>query len=143
MTEENLTNQAYEAIELAAKTGKIKKGTNEVTKAVERGIAKLVLYAQDVNPAEVIMHLEPLCAEKETPCVKVPSREELGAAAGLNIPTSSVAVIQSGEADSIIKEIAKAQKKSAPKVEETKAEKPKEVKKEVPKEEAKPKEKKE
>ncbi|MDP3916703.1 MAG: 50S ribosomal protein L7Ae [Nanoarchaeota archaeon] len=113
MTEENLVNQAYEAIELAAKTGKIKKGTNEVTKAVERGIAKLVLYAQDVNPAEVIMHLEPLCKEKETPCVKVPGREELGAAAGLNIPTSSVAVIQSGEAESLIKEIARSQKKSA------------------------------
>jgi large subunit ribosomal protein L7Ae len=110
MTEKDLTNKAYEAVELAVKTGKIKKGTNEVTKTIERGHAKLVLVAQDVNPAEVIMHLEPLCKEKNTPCVKVPSREELGAAAGMNVATSSIAVVEAGESESIIKEIATAQK---------------------------------
>ncbi|MBT3865635.1 50S ribosomal protein L7ae [Candidatus Woesearchaeota archaeon] len=133
MTDENLTNKAYEAIELAAKTGKIKKGTNEVTKTIERGTAKLVLAAADVNPAEVILHLEPLCNEKGTPFVKVPSREELGAAAGLGIPTSSVAVVEPGESTGIINELAKAM---APKV-EPKPE-PKEEIKEAPK--AKPKE---
>ena len=45
MTDENIVNKAYEAIEIASKTGKIKKGTNEVTKAIERGSAKLVLVA--------------------------------------------------------------------------------------------------
>ena len=39
--------KAYEAVEIAKKTGKLKKGVNEVTKAVERGIAKLVLIALD------------------------------------------------------------------------------------------------
>ena len=152
MTEENLTNKAYEAIELAAKTGKIKKGTNEVTKSIERGIAKLVLAAADVNPVEVILHLEPLCNEKGTPFVKVPSREELGAAAGLGIPTSSVAVVDPGESTGIIKEISKAitpkvKKAEAPQEEAPKPEpkkeapKPKVEKKEEPKEEA-PKEKK-
>ncbi len=110
MAEKDQTNKAYEAVELAVKTGKIKKGTNEVTKSIERGAAKLVLVAQDVNPQEVIMHLEPLCKEKETLCVKVPSREELGAAAGLSVATSSIAIIEAGEAESIIKEL-KAQDK--------------------------------
>ncbi len=107
MTDENIINKAYEAIELAVKTGKIKKGTNEVTKAIERGIAKLVLVAGDVNPPEVILHLEPLCKEKETLFVKVPSREELGAAAGLGLTASSVAIVEPGDATGVIKEISK------------------------------------
>lgn len=102
-----IVERAYEAVELARKTGKIKKGSNEATKCVERGIAKLVLVARDVNPIEVIMHLPPLCEEKGIPIVVVPSREELGAAAGLQIPTSAVAVIQEGEAREIIKQLGK------------------------------------
>lgn len=145
MTDENITNKAYEAIELAAKTGKIKKGTNEVTKAIERGVAKLVLAAADVNPAEVILHLEPLCKEKGILFVKVPSREELGAAAGLGITTSSVAITEPGDSTGVIKEITKelapketpkpkeeapkekvAEKKEEPKAEEAPKEEPKE-----------------
>ncbi len=106
MTEENIISKAYEAVEVAVKTGKIKKGTNEVTKSIERGVAKLVLVASDVNPPEVIMHLEPLCREKNILFVKIPSREELGTAAGLNVPTSSVAVVEAGNAEAIIKEMA-------------------------------------
>ena len=105
MTDENVVNKAYEAVEIAAKTGKIKKGTNEVTKTIERGAAKLVLVAGDVNPPEVVMHLEPLCKEKDTICVKVPSREELGAAAGLGVATASVAIIKEGEGKDILKDI--------------------------------------
>ena len=97
--------KAYEAIELAKKTGKIKKGTNETTKVVERGIAKLVVVAKDVNPKEVVMHLPALCKEKQIPIMVVPSREELGASAGLNVPTSSVAIVKEGEAIKIIKQL--------------------------------------
>ena len=60
-----LVDKVLEAIEVARSTGKIKKGTNEVTKCVERGIAKLVLVAKDVTPPEITMHLAPLCKEKE------------------------------------------------------------------------------
>jgi len=97
-----VSNRAYEAIEIAKKTGKIKKGINEATKAVERNVAKLVVVAEDVSPAEVIMHLEPLCNEKGIPFVKVPSREELGAAAGLRVSTSSVVIIKEGNAKDIV-----------------------------------------
>ena len=89
--------KAYERIELAKKTGKIKKGTNEVTKSVERGVAKLVAVAKDISPQEIIMHLKPLCEEKSIPFVEVDSKEELGAAAGLQVSTSAVAVIQEGK----------------------------------------------
>jgi len=52
------------------------------------------------------MHLGPLCAEKKVPFIKDASKEELGAAAGLSVPTVSVAIIQEGDAADLIKEIA-------------------------------------
>ncbi len=100
-----LQDKAYEAIELAKKSGKIKKGTNEVTKAVERGIAKLVIVAGNITPKEVIMHIGPLCKEKDIPCVFVESKEDLGAAAGLPVGSSAVAIIKEGDSANIIKEI--------------------------------------
>ncbi|MBS3152224.1 50S ribosomal protein L7Ae [Candidatus Woesearchaeota archaeon] len=100
-----IVEKAYEILEIVKKTGKIKKGTNEVTKSIERGTAKLVLVAQDTNPKEIIMHLPALCEEKGIPIVPVPKREELGEIAGLNIPTASIAIIQEGEAKQAIKEL--------------------------------------
>ncbi len=102
-----IVNKAYEAVEIARNTGKIKKGINETTKVIERGMAKLVVIAKDVNPQEVIMHLPLLCEEKNVPFVIVPSKEDLGAAAGLQVGTSSVVVVQEGDAKDLIKGIAK------------------------------------
>ena len=101
------SEKAYEAVEVARTTGKIKNGTNEVTKSIERGTAKLVVFAKDVNPPEVIMHIPLLCKEKGIPCVEVPSKEELGAAAGLQVGTSAIAVSEPGEASALIKEFNK------------------------------------
>jgi len=104
---QDVVNKAYEAIEIAKNTGKIKKGVNEVTKVSERGTAKLVVYAKDVNPQEIVMHLGPLCEEKKIPYVIVPSREELGAAAGLQVPTTAVAIVQEGDSKKLIEQISK------------------------------------
>lgn len=65
MSEKELSEKAFEAIEVAKATGKIKKGTNEVTKALEKGIAKLVVIAKDVNPKEITMHIPVLAKKKE------------------------------------------------------------------------------
>ncbi|MBI2629555.1 50S ribosomal protein L7ae [Candidatus Pacearchaeota archaeon] len=93
----------YETIEKARKTGKIEKGINEVTKAIERGTAKLVVIAKDVQPAEIIQHIPLLCKDKNVQCEEVDSREKLGLAVGIKVPCSSVAVINSGEAQEIKK----------------------------------------
>ncbi len=106
-----LVNKAYEAVEVAKATGKLRKGSNEATKAIERGEAKLVIVAKDVNPPEIIMHLPLLCEEKGIPCIQVPSMEELGAAAGIDVKTSSIAIVQEGEAKEIIKNISEKLKK--------------------------------
>ncbi|PIN81197.1 50S ribosomal protein L7ae [Candidatus Woesearchaeota archaeon CG10_big_fil_rev_8_21_14_0_10_32_9] len=99
-----MSEKAYEAVEIAKKSGKLKKGTNEVTKAIEKGQAKLVVVAQDVSPKEITMHIPMLCKEKKIPCVEVPSREELGAAAGLPLPTVAVAITDLGDAKDLLKE---------------------------------------
>lgn len=104
-----MANEAkvLEAVEIARTTGKIRKGANEATKAIEKGTAKLVVYADDVTPKEVIMHLPLLCKEKNVPCVKVSKKDDLGAAAGLAVPTAAVAVVKEGEAKTAIEAIAR------------------------------------
>ncbi|MBI4439060.1 50S ribosomal protein L7ae [Candidatus Woesearchaeota archaeon] len=105
MVSKEVSEQALQAVEVAKATGKLRKGTNEVTKAIERGQAKLVVVATDVSPKEIVMHLPLLAKEKGVPCAEVSSKEELGAAAGLGLPTSSVAIVQEGNAKDLIKEI--------------------------------------
>ena len=88
----------YDIVEKAAKTGQVDKGVNEVTKAVERGVAKLVVVASDVDPKELTQHLPILCNEKGIQFVVVDSKEKLGISVGINRPTAAVAVVKEGEA---------------------------------------------
>jgi large subunit ribosomal protein L7Ae len=123
------TDKILEAVEIARTSGKLRKGANEVTKAVERGNAKLVIVAQDVSPKEVVMHLPLLSKERNIPYVEVPKKDDLGASAGMGLGTSAIAIVQEGDAKKIIAELTKGQA-PAPK-----AEKPVEEVKEAPKEE--------
>lgn len=99
---------ALQAIEVARESGKIRKGVNEVTKAVERQNAQLVVIANDVNPKELVMHLPVLCEEKGVQCVQdACSKEELGAAAGLAVGTVAVAITKAGKAKELLSEVKK------------------------------------
>ena len=93
-----MADKVYDVVEKAAKTGKVDKGVNEVTKAVERGVAKLVVVAKDVDPKELVQHLSILCEEKGIKFIEVDSREKLGICVGINRPAAAVAVIEAGEA---------------------------------------------
>ena len=95
----------YKIIEKAKRTGKIEKGTNEVTKAIERGTAKFVVYAVDVDPKEIVQHIPVLCKEKKIPCQEADSKQKLGIAAGLAVPASSIVVVELGEAEQDISSI--------------------------------------
>ena len=88
----------YDIVEKASKTGKVDKGINEVTKAVERGVAKLVVVASDVDPKEIAQHIPILCNEKQIKFVQADSKEKLGISVGINVKCSAVAVIELGEA---------------------------------------------
>jgi large subunit ribosomal protein L7Ae len=100
-----IVDAAYEALQIAAKSGAVRKGTNETTKAVERGQAKLVVIAEDVDPPEVVAHLPLLCEERKIPYVYVPSKEKIGSAVGIDVPAASVCIVKEGDAAGLIKEI--------------------------------------
>ena len=100
-----IADKAYEALEIARDTGKIGKGTNEVTKAIERGNALLVIIAEDIDPPEIAAHLPVLADEKEIPYVYLPTKDELGEAAGLNVGTASACIMDAGEADELVTEV--------------------------------------
>lgn len=99
--------KAYDLVEIAKSTGKVKKGANEVTKCIERSEAKIVVIAEDTKPPEILMHFEPLCKEREITLVRVPSKKELGTSAGLEVPCSAIAIIDAGEAKDILMELRK------------------------------------
>mgnify|MGYP004004525513 FL=1 len=141
-----MTEKVYKLVESVKVDGKLRKGTNETTKAVEKSEAQLVITAGDVSPKEIIMHLSVLCEEKSIPYVEIPSKSELGAAAGMPISTSSVAIVNPGDGKkqliTILKDLENLKKaeakgsEPAPKVEEKPAEAPKEEKNEPKVEEA-------
>ena len=100
-----IVDAAYEALSIASKSGVVRKGTNEATKAVERSQAKLVVIAEDVDPPEVVAHLPLLCDERKIPYVFVPKKDKLGNAIGIDVPCAAACILKEGEAAGLIKEI--------------------------------------
>jgi len=106
-TSKEVQDLAYELVEKARDNGNISKGTNEATKQVERRQAKLVVMAEDVSPEEILAHMPVLCEEKNIPYTYVPSKEELGSAAGLSVSTGAVAIVNPGKEKDGIENIVK------------------------------------
>lgn len=104
---EEIQNKALEALEIAKDTGKIKKGSNEATKAIERSIATLVLIGADVEPQEIVMHLAPLCDEKKIPYVFINKQNDIGASSGLDVGSTAAAIVKPGKAKDLVDEIVK------------------------------------
>ncbi len=102
---EDLVNTIYEALRVATQSGKVRKGTNEATKAIERGVSKLIVIAEDVEPPEVVAHLPILCEEQNTAYVFVPSKQELGKALGIDITSAAAAILDSGDAQHIVDQV--------------------------------------
>lgn len=109
-----LSARILRAVETANATGKVRRGTNETTKAVERGQARLVVIAEDVEPPEVVMHLPVLCDEKKIPYAYVPSKLDLGRSSGIDVAAASICIVDAGDAkeavDDIVKEVEKLKK---------------------------------
>jgi large subunit ribosomal protein L7Ae len=104
---EDLKRKILELVKNAAEQGGvIKKGVNEVTKAIERSQAKLVVIAEDVD-AEIVMHLPKIAEQKGIKYAYVNSKEELGKAIGLKVAASSVAIVDAGKANDELSAILK------------------------------------
>lgn len=100
-----LVDRVMQLAEMAKNGGKVRKGTNETTKAVERGEAQLVVIAEDVEPPEIVMHLPALCEEKKTAYVYVPSKMELGRSVGIDVPCAAIAIAGFDEDKNLIKDV--------------------------------------
>jgi len=100
-----LADKALQVVQIARDSGKIRKGTNETTKAVERAVAKLVLIAEDVDPPQVVAHLPILCEERKISYLFVPSKVDLGRSAGIDVGCAAISVLEGGEGAKTLKEI--------------------------------------
>lgn len=95
---EELRARQVALLERIKKTGKVRIGSNEATKAAERGVAKLVVIAEDVTPPEIVMHLPIICREKNIPVSYVSTKKGLGQYVGVEVGTSAIAVVDEGDA---------------------------------------------
>ena len=93
-TPSDIQEQVYEMVKSLGKDerGRLKKGANEVTKAAERGIAKMVVMAENVNPGELLAHIPMICKEKEIPFIYVEDQAYLAEAAGMSLGTRTAAI---------------------------------------------------
>ena len=89
--------QGFSIIQKAKESGSVRIGINEVTKAIERGQAKAVFYANDVSPAEIVAHIPSICNEMKVICAQIGSKAELGSAVGIK-STTAIAIIDAGSA---------------------------------------------
>ncbi len=104
---EGLDNDALALLEnVSSDQANIRKGTNETTKSIERGEAKLVFIALDVDPPEIVAHLPLLCKDKKIPYLYVVSKDELGKACNLGVKTASCSIVNEGEVKAKIDNLA-------------------------------------
>ncbi|UCD72817.1 MAG: 50S ribosomal protein L7ae [Candidatus Bathyarchaeota archaeon] len=102
-----LSDAAYEAVQIARDTGRIRRGTNETTKSIERGIAKLVLIAEDVEPPEIVAHLPLLCEERNVSYIFVPSKAQLGLSIGIEVSSAAASIVEPGNSIDLVEDLAK------------------------------------
>ncbi|KAK4048712.1 RNA binding protein snu13 [Microbotryomycetes sp. JL221] len=81
-----LTNQILDLVQQASHYKQLKKGANEATKTLNRGISEIIIMTADTEPIEILLHLPLLCEDKNVPYVFVPSKTALGRACGVSRP---------------------------------------------------------
>lgn len=96
-----MTQKILDLVQQANHYRQLKKGANEATKTLNRGISEIILLAADTSPLAILLHLPLLCEDKnvcthrviqscahtnvlQTPYVYVPSKMALGRACGVS-----------------------------------------------------------
>ena len=102
-----LTNQILDLVQQASHYKQLKKGANEATKTLNRGICEFIIMAADIEPIESVLHLPLLCEDKNVPYVFVPSKIALGRACGVSraVVAASVTTNEARELQSQIQTI--------------------------------------
>ncbi|PVU90228.1 hypothetical protein BB559_004723 [Furculomyces boomerangus] len=107
LADADLSNQILDLIQQASNYKQLKKGANEATKTLNRGISEFVVMAADCEPLEILLHLPLLCEDKNVPYVFVPSKTVLGRACGVSrsVVAASVTTNEASSLKSQIQEI--------------------------------------
>ncbi|KAI0225696.1 NHP2-like protein 1 [Lamellibrachia satsuma] len=92
LADPQLTQKILELVQQASNYKQLKKGANEATKTLNRGIAEFIVMAADAEPLEILLHLPLLCEDKNVPYVFVRSKQALGRACGVSRPVISCSV---------------------------------------------------
>ncbi|KAK2500206.1 LOW QUALITY PROTEIN: hypothetical protein MC885_007615 [Smutsia gigantea] len=87
-----LTRKLYKCIKKAVKQKQIRRGVKEVQKFINKGEKGIMVLAGDTLPIEVYCHLPVMCEDRNLPYVYIPSKTDLGAAAGSKRPTCVIMV---------------------------------------------------
>lgn len=87
-----LTKKLLNLVQQAVNYKQLRKGANEATKTLNRGISEFIILAADAEPLEILLHLPLLCEDKNVPYVFVRSKEALGRACGVSRPVISCSV---------------------------------------------------
>lgn len=90
-----MTNTILDIVNVSSRYKQLRKGANEATKTLNRGISEFIVMAADAEPIEIILHLPLLCEDKNVPYVFVPSKEALGRACGVSRPVIAASVTSS------------------------------------------------
>ncbi|CAH1274365.1 NHP2-like protein 1 isoform X2 [Branchiostoma lanceolatum] len=92
LADAQLTTQILDLVQQAANYKQLRKGANEATKTLNRGITEFIVMAADTEPLEIILHLPLLCEDKNVPYVFVRSKQALGRACGVSRPVIAASV---------------------------------------------------
>ncbi|CAN7938862.1 unnamed protein product, partial [Ixodes hexagonus] len=67
LADPELTTKILNVVQQATNYKQMKKGANEATKALNRGLAEIIVMAADATPLEILLHLPLLCEDKVRP----------------------------------------------------------------------------
>ncbi|XP_026718865.1 NHP2-like protein 1 [Athene cunicularia] len=92
LADAQLTKTLLDLVQQSCNYKQLRKGANEATKTLNRGIAEFIVMAADAEPLEIILHLPLLCEDKNVPYVFVRSKQALGRACGVSRPVIACSI---------------------------------------------------
>lgn len=92
LADNTLSTSILDLVQQATHFKQLRKGANEATKTLNRGISEFIVMAADAEPLEIILHLPLLCEDKNVPYVFVPSKVALGRACGVSRPVIACSI---------------------------------------------------
>ncbi|KAG5279870.1 hypothetical protein AALO_G00082450 [Alosa alosa] len=67
LADATLSKTILDLVQQASNYKQLRKGANEATKTLNRGISEFIVMAADAEPLEIILHLPLLCEDKNVP----------------------------------------------------------------------------